>query len=419
MKPSYNHNDVILGDCFSILDDVSPNSVDLVYLDPPFFTQKQHSLTTRDGGQYYNFSDIWNDIEEYSEHIKVRIEKCKSVLKESGSLFLHCDKSASHYLRVVADTVFGRENFQSEIIWSYKRWSNSKKGLLNNHQTIFFYSKTKNFKFNQKYDGYSPSTNIDQIVQIRERDGRNKAVYKKHGDGSPVLCSEKRGVPMGDVWDIPYLNPKARERVSYPTQKPILLLERIIELVTDEGDLVIDPYCGSGTTLVAAKILKRNFLGIDQNEDAVALARTRLANPIKSESNLLKKGRDSYARTDREVIEAIIKIGAILVQRNKGIDGLATVLGQMVPIKVVIGGEELEDAAESLHRASKKNNYAVTAIYAVNGCAIERQEKVEREYGVLVFQNFEELEIRIAAMKPESLRGRENGLHTPGSPAEV
>jgi site-specific DNA-methyltransferase (adenine-specific) len=129
----------------------------------------------------------------------------------------------------VLDQVFGVENFQSEIIWSYKRWSNSKKGLLNNHQTIFFYSKTKEFKFNQKYDDYSASTNIDQIVQLRERDTRNKAVYKKNDDGTPVLCATKKGVPMGDVWDIPYLNPKAKERVSYPTQKPILLLERIIE----------------------------------------------------------------------------------------------------------------------------------------------------------------------------------------------
>src|ERR1700679_2762247 len=99
-----------------------------------------------------------------------RLRSCRRLLRNDGSLFLHCDRAASHHLRLMLDDVFGSENFRSEIIWSYKRWSNSKKGLLNAHQTIYFYSKTDDFKFNTFYTAYSPTTNVDQILQKRERD---------------------------------------------------------------------------------------------------------------------------------------------------------------------------------------------------------------------------------------------------------
>ncbi|MEN0057594.1 MAG: site-specific DNA-methyltransferase [Bdellovibrio sp.] len=409
-------NSVLEGDCLTVLDSLTPETVDLIYLDPPFFTQKEHGLSTRDGEKYYNFSDKWQDMNEYTSHLTERLKKCKAVLKETGSLFLHCDKTASHYLKVALDSVFGSENFQSEIIWSYRRWSNAKKGLLNNHQTIFFYSKSKNFKFNPKFDDYSPSTNVDQIVQLRERDGRNKAVYKKNEDGSPVLCAEKKGVPLGDVWDIPYLNPKARERVSYPTQKPILLLERIIELVTDAGDLVVDPYCGSGTTLVAAKLLKRHFIGIDKNKDAVSLALSRLANPVKSESNLLKKGRDSYIRSDAQVKESISQLGAILVQRNKGIDGLLSVAGRMVAIKVLSEGTSLQEAAEAVVKASQKNSYPIRAIYELSASDSKTREKIYQQYEVFVFSRADELTDQIA--RKAKLR-KSSALKSQSIPAEV
>lgn len=114
--------------------------------------------------------------------------------------------------------------------------------------------------FNPQFVEYSPSTNVDQILQQRTRDASGKSVYRKDINGTILSNGAKRGVPLGDVWDIPYLNPKARERVGYPTQKPILLLERIIQLSTQVGDVVLDPCCGSGTTLVAAKLLQRELL---------------------------------------------------------------------------------------------------------------------------------------------------------------
>ena len=284
----------LIGDCLDILGGMQRKSADLVYVDPPFFTQRPHRLSTRDGNEWFSFSDIWDSDNAYANFIYQRTCLARDILKDSGSLFFHCDRSASHIVRMVLDKVFGSECFQSEIIWSFRRWSNSKKGLLSSHQTIFFYSKTSKFKFNTIYQEYSPSTNIDQIMQKRVRDNRNKTVYMRDEKGEIITNGSKKGVPLSDVWDIPFLNPKARERVGYPTQKPILLMRRIVELVTDEGDLVVDPFCGSGSTLVAAKSLNRDSIGIDISESAIKLTQDRLSNPTITESSLLRKGRDSY-----------------------------------------------------------------------------------------------------------------------------
>ena len=212
-------NKLIHGDCINELEKIEPCSIDLIYLDPPFFTQKIQKLKTRDNSIEYSFKDIWDNIKEYKKYIQERLQKCKKILKDTGSIFLHCDRSAPHYLRISLDEVFGVENFQSEIIWSYKRWSNARKGLLNAHQVIFFYSKTKKFKFNPIYTDYSPTTNLDQIFQKRVRDENGKTAYKTLENGDVELMKEKKGVPLSDVWEIPYLNPKAKERVGYPTQK--------------------------------------------------------------------------------------------------------------------------------------------------------------------------------------------------------
>ena len=128
---------ILQGDCKLELKKIDDESVDLIYLDPPFFTQKKQSLKTRDNSKEYTFDDTWESMADYKEYIQERLVKCKRVLKKTGSIFLHCDRSASHYLRIALDEIFGAENFQSEIVWSYKRWSNAKKGLLNSHQIIF------------------------------------------------------------------------------------------------------------------------------------------------------------------------------------------------------------------------------------------------------------------------------------------
>ena len=381
-------NDVLCGDCLDVLNGQAPNSVDLVYLDPPFFTQKEQRLKSRDGAVEYAFNDTWDTVSEYRQYIQDRLVKCHRVLRDTGSLFLHCDRSASHHLRIALDEVFGADNFQSEIIWTYRRWSNAKKGLLNAHQVIFFYSKTDAFKFRPMYEAYSPATNVDQILQERVRDARGKAVYRTDADGNCVLAKEKRGVPLSDVWEIPYLNPKAKERVGYPTQKPILLLEKIIALTTDPGDLVLDPFCGSGTTLVAAKLLGRKYLGIDQKREATLLSERRLANPIRTDSELLRKGVGAYRNQDEATLKILEQVGAVVVQRNKGIDGFVRTQHGLIPLKVKKPFEAFEEAKNRLLKASLKNNYPQQMLLVLD--ALE-EEVCDAPPSMLIFNNVHQL----------------------------
>jgi len=262
------------------------------------------------------------------------------------------------------DAIFGKENFQSEIVWSYKRWSNSKKGLLNSHQIIFFYSKSDNYKFNTLFTDYSATTNIDQILQERERDVNGKSTYRKDDLGNIVIGKAKKGVPLSDVWEIPYLNPKAKERTGYPTQKPVLLLNQIINIATDEGDIVLDPFCGSGTTCVSAKFLKRNYIGIDISEKAVTLAKSRLEEMIITESALLNKGIEEYQEKTEKELAILNQLNAIPVQRNSGIDGFLKehYKEYPVPVKIQAEYESIDDSIEKLERASFGKNYKLKIV---------------------------------------------------------
>ena len=192
-------NEVIWGDALDILGSIAENTADMIYLDPPFCTQEKQRMVSSKNSKEYIFDDTWKDMDDYLYYMKKRLVQCRRVLKETGSIFVHCDRNASHYLKVLMDKIFGISNFQSEIIWSYKRWSNSKKGLLNNHQVILFYSKTSQFKFNRIYTEYSETTNIDQILQERARNKNGKAVYKYNADGEIVIGQSKKGVPLSDV----------------------------------------------------------------------------------------------------------------------------------------------------------------------------------------------------------------------------
>lgn len=367
-------NKIYHGNCVEKLKEIEANKVDLIYFDPPFFTQRKHSLKNKDNSKTYEFDDKYSSIEEYSTLIERVLEQSNRVLKSTGSVFLHCDKTASHNIRIVMDKVFGRENFQSEIIWTYKRWSNAKKGLLNAHQVIFFYSKTSDFKFNTLYTNYSATTNIDQILQDRKRDENGKSVYKKDENGNIILGKEKKGVPLSDVWEIPYLNPKAKERTGYPTQKPVLLLNQILNIVTDEGDLVLDPFCGSGTTCVSAKSLKRQFIGIDISKGAVELANSRLEEMVISESNLLNKGTNEYQEKTEKELAILQNINAFPVQRNSGIDGFLKdhFEGMPVPVKIQGENETLEDAIEKLEKASLGKDYKMKILIQTRETGISR-----------------------------------------------
>ncbi len=353
-------NQVCHGDCLDILKGFSADTVDLVYLDPPFFTRSNHILKSKELREY-RFDDKWGSIDAYIGFLRGRIREVRRVMKDGATIFVHCDRNASHYIRVLLDEIFGYERFLSEIIWSYRRWSNSNRTLLPSHQTIFMYAKSENYTFNEIFQEYSETTNLDQILQKRQRDENGKSTYVTDEEGNSVLNGPKRGVPLSDTWQIPYLNPKARERCGYPTQKPLLLLERIVQLASNKNDLVLDPFCGSGTTLVAAKLYQRRYVGIDSSIEAVELSRQRLKNPIRSSSNLLRKGRGAYKNLPEDVADMLSVLPVKLVQRNSGIDAIHDqfVDGKPVVLRVQRQGENLAEAATKLRRAGRKKNAAL------------------------------------------------------------
>lgn len=355
------------GDCLEVMRPFDANSINLVYLDPPFFTQKTHTLLTRDRQKEFSFDDVWSSHAEYAHFLYERLQEIERILHPSGAVFFHCDRNASHIIRILLDEVFGPDKFRSEIIWHYKRWSNSQKNFLPAHQTIYYYTKSDDYTFNALYKEYSPSTNVDQILQRRKRDEYGKAVYDLDENGDFVPSGTKKGVPLSDVWHIPYLNPKAKERTGYPTQKPILLLERLIEVASNENDLILDPFCGSGTTLVAANLLNRRAVGIDISDDAIEISRKRLEDPIKTESNFLKLGPEAYENADDESLAILKGLEIVPVQRNKGIDAFLKddINGYPIPIRVQRPDETILEAANKLYKAAKTKHAPIMFLVAL------------------------------------------------------
>lgn len=355
MKSKNYHEAVsfVLSDALTYIKDfIDDNSIQLVYLDPPFFSQKIQSQYNKNEDRYISFNDKWKNKEEYLTFIKNILIECKEKLNNSGLIFLHCDTSANHYLRILLDEVFGEDLFINEIVWAYKKWSNSSKKLLDGHQTIWVYAKTKNYKFKHIFISYSPTTNIDQILQQRKRDINGKVIYKRNEDDSVVATNEKHGVPLRDVWELPFLNPKAKERVGYPTQKPIELLKRIIRISCDENDLILDPFCGSGSLGIAASILKCKYIGLDINEDAIKICNSRIKNYYISHSEVLDGNYSSFNNLEKEIKDFITGLNGFPIERNKGLDGIITFPEGLAGLRFQRDNESLSTTINLIKKAS-------------------------------------------------------------------
>lgn len=282
--PSAGRARLIAGDNLAALHALSvqhPESVSLAYLDPPFFTNRQHQRVDRkrtDQGIERTlrpaFDDRWETLTEYLQAIRQRLVPLRDLLSPHGCLVVHVDSKTSHYIKVLCDEIFGMEAFSSEVIWRYRRWPAKTTNFQRVHDCMLRYVKDPKVKprFTQLYEPLAPST------QKTWGDRKQRAVVGEQGRRLRSSKTEEasKGVPLGDVWDIPIVAPVAKERTGYPTQKPLALLRRWIEACTEPGDLVLDPYMGSGTTLVAAAELGRAGLGIDLGQDACELTAARL-----------------------------------------------------------------------------------------------------------------------------------------------
>jgi site-specific DNA-methyltransferase (adenine-specific) len=243
----------------------------LIYFDPPFFTGKTYKTTAGEVA----FEDHWpGGMSEYLDALERRLLGMARLLAPHGSIVIHVDSKTSAHVRLLGDRIFGEDAFASEIIWRYRRWPSKTPNFQRVHDVLLRWRGDPDVepRFVQLYEPLAPSTLKTWGT------GKQEAVVENGKRKRSSTTAEKSpGVPMGDVWDIGIVAPIANERVDFPTQKPERLLERLISALTHEGDLVLDPYCGSGTTLVAAEKLHRRWIGIDSSPVAVRVARERLA----------------------------------------------------------------------------------------------------------------------------------------------
>ena len=314
-------NKLFYGDNLDILrKKISTESVDLCYIDPPFNSNRNYSQIYNnigggeDRAQAQAFMDTWEwgdeavsgysfitDIENlhngklteqtvnllkglhsvlgegdlfaYLVHMTLRIVEIHRVLKSTGSFYLHCDPTASHYLKIILDSVFCGQggNYLNEIVWHYRRWTGKSNKFQQLHDTIFYYTKSNSYTFNPLYIEYTEGSVSRKMQGVLHR-------FKKGEE--PVLVSDgeidAKGVRDNDVWQIPFIAPSAKERLGYPTQKPEKLLEKVILASSNEGDVVLDAYCGCGTTVAVAQRLKRRWIGVDITYQSISLILKRL-----------------------------------------------------------------------------------------------------------------------------------------------
>jgi len=249
--------------------------IDLIYIDPPFFSGTNYKIQIEEKQTSYDtiaYYDHWNkDLDSYLQMLYERIVLFRKLLSKMGLLFIHSDWHANHYIRLILDEIFGSNKFVNNIIWYYyNKYSAGKKNLPRAHDTILVYSKSNKYTFNQiRIPREKP------IKQLKREmvDGVLKNAKDENGHVIYRIVTDKK---MDNVWRIPCLQPASKEYSGFPTQKHHDLLERIIKIGSNKGDLVADFFCGSGTTLLMAEKLKRKWIGCDISEYSIYLTRKRI-----------------------------------------------------------------------------------------------------------------------------------------------
>ena len=277
--PEMPVNELILGDNLEILRTLPSECVDLIYIDPPFFSGRNYNVIWGDTNEVRTFYDIWEGgIDSYLVWLNARLWEMRRVLKKTGSIYVHCDWHASHYIKTEMDKIFGYENFQKEIIWDISVLSGFKtqaKNWIRGHDVIFYYTKSKNFIFNKQYTAHRE----EYIARFNKVDESGRRYFDGRGRKRYLDETIEKGKAIGDVWsDIMSFQqiPTSKEKIGYPTQKSEALLERIIKASSNEGDMIADFFCGGGTTLAVAMKNKRKFIGCDSSRVAVSVTLDRL-----------------------------------------------------------------------------------------------------------------------------------------------
>lgn len=302
---------------------VPDGAIDLIYADPPFFTEQSYEVIWGNGYEKRAFDDRWKGgMQNYIAWMEPKLRECHRVLKNTGSMYLHCDWHAAHHLRVLMERIFGEVNFRSEIIWQRTSSHNDPKNFGNITDHILYFVKSTTFTWNRQYvpfskeyiekwyrnvddkgrtymssdlasphprpnltyeyKGFKPPTNGWKVsLEVMKKiDAEGRLIFPKGKNGiirRKVYLETSKGQPLQNLWsDITPLHSQAKERLGYPTQKPEALLERIINASSNPMDIVLDPFCGCGTTIVTAFRLKRRWVGMDISPTACNLMVQRL-----------------------------------------------------------------------------------------------------------------------------------------------
>jgi site-specific DNA-methyltransferase (adenine-specific)/adenine-specific DNA-methyltransferase len=259
-------------------------SIDLIYIDPPFFSGRDHNGRSRDG-EARSYSDVWHGgMRGYLDWFGERLAEMRRLLARRGSLFVHLDWHASHYVKCELDRLFGYANFRNEIVWHYGSGGRAATAFPRKHDLILWYTRSGEWTFNSQAVGLprsacpacgSPRAKWNHLRRQADADGRVYRTIKSAGKTYRYYDDE--AVAPADVWlDINHLQQKDPERLGYPTQKPEALLRRLVAAASNAGDVVADFFCGSGTTLAVAQKLGRRWIGCDCSPAAVALTAERV-----------------------------------------------------------------------------------------------------------------------------------------------
>ena len=264
---------VYCGDSQYVLADTiqfPDESVDLIYADPPFFSNRHYEVMWGDGYELRAFEDRWKGgVENYVAWMKPKLRECHRILKKTGSMYLHCDWHANAHLRILMDELFGENRFLNEIIWYYRGGGVPKNSFAKRHDTIFLYSKDRGWTFN--VDAVRTPYSLESLERLKytARSFRGKKVYDSYRPNP-------QGKHPDDVLEIQPTMPSSGERLGYPTQKPERLLDVLIKASSDKGNVVLDPFCGCGTSTAVAQKLGRKWVGIDVSPTACQLIVKRM-----------------------------------------------------------------------------------------------------------------------------------------------
>jgi len=286
-------NVIYCGDCLIKLKEIPDEVIDLIYIDPPFSSNRNYVAFWQEQEKRH-FEDRFENVRAYIDYMRPRIEQLYRILKPTGSFYYHCDWHASHYIKILLDSdyLFGYKNFQNEVIWNYTVGGKSSKRFARKHDNILFYTKSAEYTFNGKAVAIprkTGKTSFGGKMGIDE-DGRPYQ-DKRTKEGKYYRYYLDEGKIPEDVWPIESIQSQDKERLGYPTQKPETLLERIIKASSNEGDIILDAFCGCGTTLVVAQRERRKWIGIDISPTSCRLMAKRLTNKCG-----IKEGVDFFVR---------------------------------------------------------------------------------------------------------------------------